>query len=153
MLRQTILAAAIVAAAATNASADFVDWRGSALITAASGCESLSIGPGTVYNARYRHPNLGDNGASARISMLANFHATNLTRLTGDFNNTFQTVKGAFVGGGGGTYNGALQMTSRTPATIKANTPIVTIKGTIKNFFKTSTSPNCQISFTMSVMR
>jgi hypothetical protein len=153
MLKQCIVAAAIVVAAVSNASAEFIDWRGSALITAASGCDSLGIGPGTVYNARYRHPNLGDNGAPARISMLANYHATSLSHPTGDFNNTFQTVKGVFVGGSGGTYNGSLRMTSRTPANITANTPIVTIKGIVRNFFKTSVTPNCQISFTMSVMR
>jgi hypothetical protein len=153
MLKQCFVAAVIVVAAASNASAQFVDWRGSALITTASGCETLGIDPGFVYNARYRHPNLGDNGASARISMLANFHATHLFHPTGDFNNTFQTVKGVWIAGGGGTYNASLRMIARTPANITANTQIVTIKGAVNKFFRTSISPNCNISFTMTVMR
>jgi len=153
MFKHCIVAAAIVVAAVSNASAQFVDWRGSALITAASGCETLGVDPGFVYNARYRHPNLGDNGASARISMLATFHATHLFHPTGDFNNTFQTVKGVWVAGGGGTYNASLRMIARTPANITANTQIVTIKGTVNKFFRTSVSPNCNISFTMTVMR
>jgi hypothetical protein len=85
--------------------------------------------------------------------MFANFHATHLFHPTGDFNNTFQTVKGVWVAGGGGTYNASLRMIARTPANITANTQIVTIKGAVNKFFRTSVSPNCNISFTMTVMR
>ena len=152
MFKTLVCATAIVAAAVSNASAQNVDWRGSALITAASNCDAVNIGPGSVLNARYRHPGLGDNGVSARITFLANYIATNLTDPNGDFSNSFQAVKGTFVGGGGLAYNATLRMLSRTPG-ITENTSPVVITGIVRNFMRVPGNPSCQITFEFSGMR
>jgi hypothetical protein len=117
-----------VAAAISNASAQNVDWRGSALITAATDCAAINLSAGSIMNARYRHPGLGDNGPSARISMIANYFVNNLSDPDGDFGNTFQTVKGTVIGGGARAYNASPRMISHTPANITESTPIIVIR-------------------------
>lgn len=153
MLKQMVCAAAILAAAISNASAQNVDWRGSVLITAATDCAAINLSAGSIMNARYRHPGLGDNGPSARISMIANYFANNLSDPDGDFGSTFQTVKGTVIGGGARAYNASLRMISRTPANITESTPTVVIRGIVRNFSRTPDNPSCRISFQMSVMR
>ena len=152
MLKRLACAAAMAAAAVSTASAQNVDWRGSMLITAATNCGALNLDAGSVLNARYRHPGLGDNGPSARISVVSNYYATNLSDPDGDFSNTFQTVRGVFIGGGVTNYNATLRMTSRTPGITATTSPVV-ITGLIRNFGRTPVNPNCNITFEMSVMR
>jgi hypothetical protein len=153
MLKQSIFAAAIVVAAASNASAQLVEWQGSAIITSAADCDQFGFARGDVFNASYRHPRLKSNGPSARISIFGNFFATNLSHPTGDFNNTFQDVNGTFVLGAGGPYAAKLRMLSREPSFINGYTRDVVITATVRNFLRVPGNENCQVGFRMSVMR
>ena len=158
MLKQMCFAAAIVLAAASNASADYVDWYGSGVLTSVSSAScptgNFDMSANKSFHARYLPPNLGTNGASASLSFLHERFATNFVRPNGSFSlTTLETVKGTTVARFGGPYSPKLRLTKQIPATITETTPAIVMEGTIKGFPGFPGDDNCTVTFHLEVFR
>ena len=164
MIRQGLAAAALLALGTHGALAQNVDWRyGSAVVTSVTpACKQNGIDVGASYDARYRHPNLGDNGNQARLSIFSRRTAHNFI-MNVDFTNAFQTASAAvFVGGGfvtnnssppAGPYQPQIRMTKRLPANITADTPYVYMTFKIRGFFVNPGVTNCHIDLQVTAAR
>jgi hypothetical protein len=164
MLKKLLAASAMIAFCTHGAAAQTVEWRnGTAVVTAASAaCTANGTNVGDTYNARYRHPNLGDNGNQARLTIVGR-RSAHIFGKNVDFIKTFQTADFAgFIGGGlvtqnsappAGPYQPQIRMTKRTPGTITETTPNIYMTFQIKGFFVNTGVTNCNIDLEVSVLR
>jgi hypothetical protein len=148
---------------ANVAVAQTVEWRnGTAVVTAASAsCKSNGTNVGDPYNARYRHPNLGDNPNQARLTLIAR-RTAHIFGKDGGFANAFQNADFAgFIGGGlvshnsappNGPYQPQIRMTKQTPGNITPTTPQIYMTFMIRRFFVSPGVNNCNINLEVSVL-
>ncbi|MGB7259439.1 MAG: hypothetical protein WBD48_15300 [Pseudolabrys sp.] len=150
-----ICAAVISLAAISSASATNVDWYGNGVLTSVASCPNGAFDQSAnkVFAARYMPPNLGTNGNISSLSFINPRWAVNFAH-AGAFATTLQTVGSTTVARSGGPsgYTVKLQVT-RTPATINANTPMITLDGTITGFSGFPTNNNCTVNFSVTVFR
>ena len=161
--RFAIFAIPFVVVGSNAATAQTVEWRnGTAVVTAAStACRNNGTNVGDAYNARYRHPNLGDNPNQARLTLISR-RTAHIFGKDGGFANAFQTADFAgFIGGGLVTHNSAppngpyepqIRMTKQTPGNITAATPQIYMTFMIRRFFVSPGVNGCNISLEVSVL-
>ena len=147
---------------ANVAVAQTVEWRNAtAVVTAASAsCKSNGTNVGDPYNARYRHPNLGDNPNQARLTLIAR-RTAHIFGKDGGFANAFETADFAgFIGSGlvtsnsaPGPYQPQIRMTTQSPGNITATTAQIFMKFIIRRFFVSPGVNGCTIRLDVSVLK
>jgi hypothetical protein len=166
MWKKFAIAILLAVIGSNAATAQTVEWRnGTAVITAATAaCQANGTNVGDTYNARYRHPNLGDNPNQARLTLIGR-RSAHVFGKDGGFNNTFQTVDFAgFIGSGlvthnspppAGPYQPQIRMTGQKPATnnITETTPQIFMTFKVRGFFVGPGVPNCNIDLNVSVLQ
>ena len=156
MYKSWLVAAAILMAAVSSASAQFVSWRGGAVISNVTNACTAAGGPGfrdgQFFSAQYRHPNLGMNSANAQLTFYLMQSVFNYMA-TGKLPTTMKKVTGRSIGGGFVQYTPRMRVTKMTPKTINANTPNVYIVGRIEGFSGFTGSQNCDVTFEASMVR
>ena len=127
MLRK-ILAAGLLLALSSTASAEII-FQGTLKWTSADWC--LYERPGAAYTSAY-HPRLAGNMNFSGLTTLYQFGGAGYQLTGADFNATYRPVEGVGLGWSGYTFKNAyIRVTERSPATITAGTPFVTLKGQI----------------------
>jgi hypothetical protein len=120
-------------------------WQGSITIRAltGAGCEG-ELRVGQIGIAVYR-PRIGTSGPS-RLQFVFTRAAVNHEKTTAGQMNGSGSYDGTKLGSRAGvsSFSGTFNLNSQ-PATVAANTPNVTLSGTITNFFD---NPDCTATFT-----
>jgi hypothetical protein len=140
----------------SKAAADYTDWYGGGVITNVVNCPNGNFGTSVnkVFNARFLPANIGTNGTKSSLSFL-NQHWAQGYALTGVFTSTFKTVTAQTIARfpGPSGYTVQVRVTSQTPATISATTPMITLKGQVKGFSGFPTNNNCVADFNVTLFR
>jgi hypothetical protein len=162
MWKFAIFALSFFIVGSNAATAQTVEWRnGTAVVTAAStACRNNGTNIGDAYNARYRHPNLGDNPNQARLTLIAR-RAAHIFGKDGGFANAFETADFAgFIGSGlvtsnsaPGPYQPQIRMTTQSPGNITATTAQIFMKFIIRRFFVSPGVNGCTIRLDVSVLK
>lgn len=148
-----LLAAGGMAASASTASAQAVEFRGGGYVSFSSQCEVEGWIGTTYVNSRYRHPNVGSNGPTTNFSMyFPLFYATNYVLPRGNLTAAFKPVRGGGLGNTTWVQTGKQRMrvTLRSPSTITTSTEAVRLQGQIRGF---DNMPNCLVDFDVSMTR
>jgi hypothetical protein len=161
MWKLVIFTLSFIVVGSNAATAQTVEWRnGTAVVTSAStACRNNGINVGSTYDARYRHPNLGDNPNEARLALISR-RTAHIFGKDGGFTNAFQTADFAgFIGGGLVTNNSAqpyqpqIRMTAQMPGNITATTPQIFMKFIIRRFFVSPGVNGCTTRLDVSVLK
>ena len=143
------------------ATAQTVEWpNGTAVVTSAStACRNNGTNIGDTFNARYRHPNLGDNPNQARLTLTTR-RAAHIFGKNNGFANVFQNANFAgFIGGGLVTNNSSpayapqVRMTMQQPSNVTAATPQIFMKFIIRRFFVGPGINGCNVGLNVSVLQ
>jgi hypothetical protein len=166
MWKKFAIAFSFVVIGSNAATAQTVEWpNGTAVITAASAaCRTNGTNVGDAYNARYRHPNLGDNPNQARLTIIGR-RTAHIFGKDGGFKNRFQNADFAgFIGGGlvshnspppAGPYQPQIRMTGQAPVatSITETTPQIFMTFKIASFFVGPGIDDCNIDLNVSVLQ
>jgi hypothetical protein len=144
-----VLAGITLAGATAVASAQTVEFRGSATVTATStACEEAGwiVGEKTDANMRFRPPNVGDNGKDTRLAIYYPFYAMSFVLEKGRLGTGFKPVVAGATGSATWVFEAKAEarVTSLSPATITTKTKQVTIKGELRGVDEIA---DCVLSF------
>jgi hypothetical protein len=153
MQKKIALAAAILGAATSFASAQPVDWQGGGVLSDIVNCPSGNLNDPTFVTARFRPADVGDNGDAERLSLFRPFYSTNIAVADGPFPSAFRAANGSFIATGVGKYRPRVRVTEQTPAVIDENTPQIHLKGQIRNFSGLPGNEDCRVNFNILIAR
>lgn len=124
---------AALALSATNAVAA-PDYIGSMCITSVSAaCADAGWSAGACSQVRLRPGNVGGNGTGTRLSFFFDTFALNYTLPSGNIvGNAYQNVTGTRIGQSAAQFPAQMRFRTQKPATLAADTPVITISGGIK---------------------
>jgi hypothetical protein len=135
MIGRSALAAAMLAAMTTAASA-VTEWRGGTFLnTITPQCTADGFVKGDYYDTRYRHPNVGGANDETRMVFLQSFSGMGVT-VEGTVGKEYKDVQAGYVGSNiyFDDMGSQIKFSSIYPAKIDKNTPAIIIEGSIKNF-------------------
>ncbi|MEJ8571472.1 hypothetical protein [Microbaculum marinum] len=144
---------AMIAASASMASAETVEYRGVAkLYKFSQACLEDGYKSTEKANFRYRPPNVGDNGPATRFAFHFSYWATGFIKMDGDIGDSFVPV----IGQGFSTnysdygYQPEVRFTQHAPSKVKPKSKRVKLRGDIQGF---SYLPDCSVKFRVNAKR
>jgi hypothetical protein len=144
-----VLAGFALTGATAAATAQTVEFRGAATVTATTAaCEESGwiIGEKTDANMRFRPPNLGDNGKDTRLAIYYPYYAMSFVLEKGRLTTGFKPVVAGATGSATWVFEAKAEarVTSLAPATITPKTKQLTIKGELRGVDEIA---DCVLSF------
>lgn len=147
MMKRAFFSVAMLFCGVISASAQAVEFRGSACLTEASpACSAAGWQVGDCFLMRYSPPGLGANDSSTEFSLFGQSYADNYSLNTGSLiGSTMKPVVGLHIGRTGYSFSSTMKIQGQKPTPLQSGSPSVNFTGSLSNFGDTA---NCTVRFT-----